>query len=63
MTGIRDTAAVLEMIGHEVHTAYDGEEAVVAAEKFKPEVVLECRRSQCDKSVWPRTGPGVLGKS
>jgi CheY-like chemotaxis protein len=28
------------MMGHEVQTAYDGEEAVVAAAQFKPEVVL-----------------------
>jgi len=31
---------LLKMTGHEVHTAYDGEEAIVAAEMFKPEVVL-----------------------
>jgi PAS domain S-box-containing protein len=33
-------AMLLRMTGHEVHTAYDGEEAVIAAEKFGPEVVL-----------------------
>jgi PAS domain S-box-containing protein len=33
-------AMLLEMMGHEVHTAYDGEDAIIAAEKFKPEVVL-----------------------
>jgi PAS domain S-box-containing protein len=33
-------AMLLRMTGHEVHTAYDGEEAVIAAEKFRPEVVL-----------------------
>jgi CheY-like chemotaxis protein len=33
-------AILLRMTGHEVHTAYDGEEAVIAAEKFRPEVVL-----------------------
>jgi PAS domain S-box-containing protein len=33
-------AMLLRMAGHEVHTAYDGEEAVSAAEKFRPEVVL-----------------------
>jgi CheY-like chemotaxis protein len=33
-------AMLLRMSSHEVHTAYDGEEAVIAAEKFKPEVVL-----------------------
>jgi len=33
-------AMLLRMTGHEVHTAYDGEEAVSAAETFRPEVVL-----------------------
>ena len=33
-------AMVLRHMGHEAHTGYDGEEAVVAAEKFRPEVVL-----------------------
>jgi signal transduction histidine kinase/CheY-like chemotaxis protein/PAS domain-containing protein len=33
-------AMLLRMMGHEVQTAYDGEEAVVAAEQFKPEAVL-----------------------
>jgi CheY-like chemotaxis protein len=33
-------AILLRMTGHEVHTAYDGEEALIAAEKFRPEVVL-----------------------
>jgi PAS domain S-box-containing protein len=33
-------AMLLKMMGHEVQTAYDGEEAVVAAAQFKPEVVL-----------------------
>jgi CheY-like chemotaxis protein len=33
-------AMLLRMSGHEVHTAYDGEEAVTAAEKLRPEVVL-----------------------
>jgi CheY-like chemotaxis protein len=33
-------AMLLRMSGHEVQTAYDGEEAVIAAEKFRPEVVL-----------------------
>jgi CheY-like chemotaxis protein len=28
------------MMGHEVHTAYDGEDAIAAIEKFKPEVIL-----------------------
>jgi PAS domain S-box-containing protein len=33
-------AMVLQLMGHEVRTAYDGEEGVVAAERFRPEVVL-----------------------
>ncbi|HEV3143684.1 MAG TPA: PAS domain S-box protein [Gemmataceae bacterium] len=40
----RDTvntmAKLLRFLGHEVETAYDGEEAVAAAESFRPEVVL-----------------------
>lgn len=41
---LKDSADSLSMLlrvsGHEVHTAYDGEEAVIAAEKVRPEVVL-----------------------
>ncbi len=33
-------AMVLKMEGHEVHTAYNGEEAILAAAKFQPEVVV-----------------------
>ncbi len=33
-------AMLLELKGHEVHMAYDGEEAIAAAERFQPEVVL-----------------------
>jgi CheY-like chemotaxis protein len=33
-------AMMLKMMGHEVHTAYDGEEAVAAAAQFQPDVVL-----------------------
>jgi PAS domain S-box-containing protein len=33
-------ARLLQMMGHEVHTAYDGEDAILAAEKFQPQVVL-----------------------
>jgi CheY-like chemotaxis protein len=33
-------AMFLRMLGHEVRTAYDGLEAVAAAEGFRPEVVL-----------------------
>jgi CheY-like chemotaxis protein len=31
---------LLRMLGHEVETAYDGEEAIAAAERFRPEVLL-----------------------
>lgn len=31
---------MLKAVGHEVCTAYDGEEAIAAAERFKPEVIL-----------------------
>jgi PAS domain S-box-containing protein len=41
---LRDSADSLAMLlkamGHEVHTAYDGENAVTLAEKLKPEAVL-----------------------
>lgn len=33
-------AMLLKLIGHEVRVAYDGEEAVLAAESFQPEVIL-----------------------
>jgi CheY-like chemotaxis protein len=33
-------AMLLKLHGHEVHTAHDGIEAVEAAEKFKPDVIL-----------------------
>ena len=33
-------AKLLRKRGHEVQTAYDGKNALVAAEKFRPEVVL-----------------------
>jgi PAS domain S-box-containing protein len=33
-------AMLLRVMGHDVHTAYDGEDAVVAAERFKPDMVL-----------------------
>jgi PAS domain S-box-containing protein len=33
-------AILLRMMGHETHTAYDGEEAVAAAERLKPDAVL-----------------------
>jgi len=38
--GAESLAMFLQIGGHEVHTAYDGEEAVAAAETFRPEVVL-----------------------
>jgi len=33
-------AKLLRKQGHEVHTAYDGQEALLVAEKFRPKVVL-----------------------
>ncbi|SIO40937.1 PAS domain S-box-containing protein [Singulisphaera sp. GP187] len=36
----RTMARLLKLLGNEVHTAYDGHEAVTAAEGFRPEVVL-----------------------
>jgi CheY-like chemotaxis protein len=33
-------AKLMRLMGHEVRTAYDGEEALVAAENFKPELIL-----------------------
>jgi signal transduction histidine kinase/ActR/RegA family two-component response regulator len=33
-------AALLRMLGHEVHVAYDGEQGVAAARRLKPEVVF-----------------------
>ncbi len=33
-------AMLLKMMGNDIHTAYDGEEAVAAAGKFRPHVVL-----------------------
>jgi signal transduction histidine kinase/DNA-binding response OmpR family regulator len=33
-------ARVLELMGHEIHSAYDGEEAFRAAEQFEPRVAL-----------------------
>ncbi|MEX2315850.1 MAG: ATP-binding protein [Pirellulales bacterium] len=36
----RSLALLLSITGHEMHTAYDGVEALEAAERFRPEVVL-----------------------
>ena len=33
-------AKLLRKKGHEVHTAYDGEEAIIAAERLRPDVIL-----------------------
>ncbi len=33
-------AAILKILGHDVRTAFDGEEAIAAAEQFKPAVIL-----------------------
>src|SRR5690606_9551427 len=38
--GAESLATFLQIGGHEVKTAYDGEAAVAAAEAFRPEVVL-----------------------
>lgn len=38
--GAESLAMFLQIGGHDVRTAYDGEEAVTAAETFRPEVVL-----------------------
>lgn len=58
-------ATLLTMMGHEVHTAYDGEQAIAAAEQFRPDAVLldigmpklngyeACRRIR--KQPWGRT--------
>jgi CheY-like chemotaxis protein len=41
---IRDTAATLAMLleleGHEVHTAHDGPDALTAARTYRPEVIF-----------------------
>lgn len=31
---------LLRILGNDTHTAYDGEEAVAAADRFRPEVIL-----------------------
>ena len=33
-------STLLRLMGHTVHTAYDGEEAVLAAERYRPDVVV-----------------------
>ncbi|MDC0673009.1 hybrid sensor histidine kinase/response regulator, partial [Nannocystis radixulma] len=38
--GAEAMAMMLEMLGHEVHTAHDGLEAIEAADRFRPEVIL-----------------------
>jgi PAS domain S-box-containing protein len=38
--GADSLAKVMELMGHEVRTAYSGEEAVIAAATFQPELVL-----------------------
>jgi PAS domain S-box-containing protein len=38
--GAESLSLMLEMVGHEVQTAYDGVEAVQRAESFRPDVVL-----------------------
>ena len=58
-------ARILELMGHEAHVAYDGEEGCAAAERLRPEVVLldigmprmngydACRRIRCQP--WGRS--------
>ena len=36
----RSLAALLRLVGHDVHEAHDGEEAIVRAEKLRPDVIL-----------------------
>ncbi len=38
--GAESLSAFLALFGHEVRTIYDGESAVVAAEEFRPQVML-----------------------
>jgi PAS domain S-box-containing protein len=38
--GADTLAAVLQLMGHEVHTAYDGQQGVDAADRIQPDVVL-----------------------
>jgi len=38
--GTDSLAMLLKMTGHEVHTAYDGEQAIAAAAECKPDVIL-----------------------
>ena len=38
--GADSLALMLKVMGNETHTAYDGDEAVSAAEKFRPDVIL-----------------------
>ncbi len=36
----RSLAALLRLVGHDVHEAYDGEEAIILAEELRPDVIL-----------------------
>lgn len=38
--GADSLAMLLRVMGHEVRTAYDGDEAILAAESFRPDVIL-----------------------
>lgn len=38
--GADSLAMILDLMGNETRTAYDGEEAVAAADEFRPEVIL-----------------------
>ena len=56
-------AKLLRKKGQEVHTAYDGEQAIEAAERLRPEVVYstsECQRWTATRSVAiSETSPGA----
>src|SRR5205085_11793957 len=38
--GADSLARMLRLMGHEIHTAYDGEQAVEMADSMRPEIVL-----------------------
>ena len=63
--GADSLAVILAMKGHETHTAYDGEEAMTAAARLRPDVViLDIRMPKCNgyeacrwirKQAWGKT--------
>jgi CheY-like chemotaxis protein len=40
LDGAQAMASLLELIGHDVHVAHDGMEAIAAAERLRPDLVL-----------------------